>query len=215
MRSRKNLVWSLTLALGIAQAADAPPDPQAIAWKQLRDAYPDRIAAYDAVPYSSRYHPEIAKAFKDNLEEIEDLRRRLTQLILQGKRCDAIEQVLLDTAATHISDKEKHLAFRIDCEGGTTYHADAEQIRAGDIPPADKKGQWRKAEARTICEEVIRANGPSRQKPHIIDTQVDTDDSGAYRATVIFEIKSNQPHPETHTAKCTFAPGEYPRVTIE
>ena len=70
MRSRKNLVWSLTLALGIAQAADAPPDPQAIAWKQLRDAYPDRIAAYDAVPYSSRYHPEIAKAFNRLLKTV-------------------------------------------------------------------------------------------------------------------------------------------------
>lgn len=215
MRSKTITVYGLALLSGIAQAASVPPDPQATKWKQLRDAFPDRIATYDAVPYSSQYHPEIAKAFKDNLDEIENLRRRFTQLILQGKRCDSVEQVLLDTSATRVSDKEKHLAFRVDCEGGASFHADAAQIRAGDIPPADKKGQWRKAEARTICEEVIRANGPRRQTPHIIDSQVETDPSGAYQVTVIFETKDGHPQTATHTAECTFAPGEYPRVTIE
>lgn len=201
----------LVAGVGVVQAKE---DGEAVRWAQLRTEYAERLAAHDAVPYSSQYHPEIFQALdkRDRLRTtIERLRRQFVRLILDTGRCPGVEMVHVDLNAT----TPQRPVLWLDCDNGTTYRADASQIRRGEVPPPDRMAPWSEARARTICELLVTRNGPSRRPPTIIEQQAHKDARGAWKITLYYQRPiDNEKRTSTRTAVCTFVPGEYPRVVI-
>lgn len=184
-----------------------------VAWKILRERYQDQVAVHDAVPYSGTYHPEIFTAYRDRMPQIESLRRRFVELVLNSHRCDAIEQVGVDPDLK----KGEELQFWLDCVDGTTFQAGQKQISNGQLPEPNRRGQWNENQAWVICETLLRGNGPSNIPLQIIDHRVETNARRPREQIVTLYFKRpkhGEKNPTTDTATCTFAPDEYPRISI-
>jgi len=179
-------------------------------WAQLRTQYEEAIAAHDAVPYSPTYRPGLFSRFKKQLAQIEPLRRRFVQRLLDTKRCEAVEMVQIDP----VESTPDGLHFVLDCADGSQYRASAAEILQGAIPDATKQGVWSEARARQTCRDIVRANAQRHETFEIVDQQVNTDAEDTIHIALYYRAGRGKGKPKAAKAQCVFAPGEYPRVSI-
>lgn len=209
------------LFAGQGHAAEAAKQPaaqdrsEAQRWEAVRARYPERLGAYDAVPYSPSYRPDVYQEYRPLLPKIERLRRRLVRLLLDSKRCTAIEQVRVDTAETVVNPDREHLVLWAECEGGKSYHVTGKQIRTGELPAAESEQTWSESTALNICMEIAQQNGRSDRKRQLIDHQASKGPDGQIEVTVIVQSKGDGQTTISRTVTCRFAPGDHPRVFIQ
>lgn len=191
---------------GVARAENGEADQ----WAQLRTHYEGAIAAHDAVPYSPTYRPDLFTRFKKQLKQIEPLRRRFVQRILDTKRCEAVEMVHVDP----VESTPEALRFVLDCADGSQYRASAGEILQGMIPDAAKQGVWSEARARQTCTDIVRANAQQHRTFEIVDQQVNTDADNTVHIDLYYRVGRGKEKPKDAKAQCVFAPGDHPRVSI-
>ena len=97
-----------------------------IAEQERADFLDQHIAEIALSPYTKKSYPKTVEVFGKRLKEIEILRKKAAEMVLDDKRCRYVDESQLSTSKSHI----EMLYFWLDCDNyKTRINTDEQEIR--------------------------------------------------------------------------------------
>ena len=177
------------------------------------DPYAQKIGSYALAPYDAKNYPRTVKQFGLRLKEIEQLRRKMAEIVIDSGKCEFVE-------ASDLSDKSslQHLYFWVDCRNRERIQMDEFEIKGEGSVFTQKEEAWNESSARTACREAIKSRTliPSEVDIHEITGTSFYEAPVTHNVVLVmnFDVKNAFGIETPYRAKCYFKPDEVGGIEI-
>ncbi|MNO88608.1 hypothetical protein D3C76_800630 [compost metagenome] len=186
---------------------------EAKAERERQENYAKSIQSYALDKYTSAQYPKLTAKYHSRLTEIEKLRRRAAERVVDSGKCDTVENVQLSDESTL-----KALKFFIDCGNSSRFYLTESEIKSGAVARTQSEKAWDEGEAIVACKKLIKneATIPSSVDFHsFTGTRATTaQTTGNVQVLLDFDAKNAFGAEIGYTARCIFQPQKSGSIEI-
>lgn len=172
---------------------------------QRLENYKTQIRSYALEPYTSAQYPKTVKKYRSRLKEIEVMRRRAAEAVVDSGKCDYVETVELSDSRSSLRD----IHIWVDCTNQQRFYLSEKEIKESSPAKAESEKAWSTDDAMTACRELIKDNAtiPSSVDIHVFGSDIyRSETDGRVVIKFNFDAKNEYGAEIGFTANCYFEP---------
>lgn len=181
--------------------------------ERKRNEYEAKIPADVLSPYTKAGYPKAFRMFGKRMPEIEKLRRKAAEQVVDSGKCDKIE--LIEISQDRSSPK--NVVFFTDCQNGQRiYRTEAEVKQAASVSTLAESA-WSMEDAYIECRQMVLDNAtiPSSVDFHILGTDKQIfPATGNVQVLMDFDAQNAYGTEIGYTARCVFPPKKQGELEI-